>query len=303
MTSVALVTDEVSLPIDYDMALLLDACQAVGLAAQVRDWLDPAVDWSVFDAVLLRSPWTYVERRREFMAWCERVDTVTDLHNPLPVVRWSLDKRYMADLAACGVPVVPSTFVSADANPLSAIEEFLAAHPQAREIVVKPTVGAYSKGVQRFARSMYAEAARHVALLHGDGRHALLQPYVESVDRDGETDLIYFDGVYSHAIRKNPMLMPDGTVQVPTLESRTIRDADEDERAVAAVALDAAAECLSLERPLLYARIDVIRGAGGAPIVLELELCEPSLNLPFTGHGATRFAAALASRLGVRVPR
>ncbi|MGS2620136.1 ATP-grasp domain-containing protein [Micromonospora sp. LZ34] len=247
MNNVALVTDEASLPIDYDMALLLDACRAAGLAAEVRDWEDPAADWSAYDAVLLRSPRTYVDRLPAFFAWCERVDAVTELHNPLPVVRWSLNKRYMADLAARGVPVVPSTFVPPDTDPSAAVRQFLAVHPEAEEIVVKPTVGAYSKDVHRFVRSLEADVAAHVARLHSDGFVALLQPYVESVDRDGETDLIYFDGVYSHAIRKSPMLMADGTVNVPTFESRTPREADEDERAVASAALAAAGAHLVLQ--------------------------------------------------------
>ncbi|MEU4471300.1 hypothetical protein [Micromonospora sp. NPDC023888] len=285
------------------MTLLLDACTAAGLAAEVRDWEDPAVDWSAYDVVLLRSPWTYVDRLPAFLTWCERVDAVTELHNPLPVVEWSLNKSYLADLAAHGVPVVPSTFVSPDADPAVAVRQFLAVHPDAREFVVKPTVGAYSKDVQRFVRALEADAAAHVARLRSEGFAALLQPYVESVDRAGETDLIYFDGVYSHAIRKSAMLMPDGTVNVPTFESRTPREADADERAVASAALAAAGAHLMLDRPLVYARVDVIRTADGTPVVLELELCEPSLNLPFTDHGATRFAEAVAGRLGVRARR
>ena len=300
MNTVALVTDQASLPIDYDMTLLLDACTAAGLTAEVRDWEDPAADWSAYDLVLLRSPWTYVDRLPAFIAWCERVDTVTELHNPLPIVRWSLDKSYLADLAARGVPVVPSTFISPDTDPAAAVQQFLAAHPETREIVVKPTVGAYSKDVRRFVRLREADAVAHVARLRDDGFAALLQPYVESVDRDGETDLIYFDGIYSHAIRKSAMLMSDGTVNVPTFESRTAREADADERAVASAALAAASAHLMLDHPLVYARVDVIRNGEGAPVVLELELCEPSLNLPFTDHGATRFAEAVAGRLGVR---
>ncbi|MGC4856683.1 ATP-grasp domain-containing protein [Micromonospora sp. DT4] len=303
MNKVALVTDETSLPNDYDMALLLEACAASGLTAEVRDWEDPTTDWSAYEAVLLRSPWTYVDRLPAFLAWCERVAVVTELHNPLPVVRWSLNKSYMADLAVLGVPVVPSTIVSPDTDPAVAVQQFLAGHPEAKEIVVKPTVGAYSKDVQRFVRSMEADAAAHVARMRSDGFAALLQPYVESVDRDGETDLVYFDGVYSHAIRKSAMLMSDGTVKVPTFESRTAREADADERAVASAALAAAGAHLMLERPLVYARVDVIRSASGAPVVLELELCEPSLNLSFTDHGATRLAETVAARLKVRARR
>ncbi|WP_131738728.1 ATP-grasp domain-containing protein [Actinomadura roseirufa] len=293
---VALVTDEESLPIDWDMPLLLKACEVIGLKTDVRSWEDADVDWSRYSAVLLRSPWTYVERLPDFLDWCGRITAHTLLLNPLSVVRWSLDKRYLADLAAHGVPVVPTAFVEPGEDPSRAVREFLAAHPRSEEIVVKPTVGAYSKNVQRFARSREAEAAGHVARLHEDGA-VLMQPYLPSVDRHGETDLIYFDGAYSHAIRKSAMLMADGTVNVPTLESRRARDAGADERAVASAVLDAAASHLGLDRPLLYGRVDLIRGEDGAPMVLEAELCEPSLSLPFAEEGALRFAEALAKRL------
>lgn len=297
MDTLAFVTDETSLPIDFDMPLLLDACHAIDLTPEVCSWDDPRVDWSRFDAVLLRSPWSYVDRLPEFLAWCEAVDASTRLFNPVSVARWSLDKHYLADLAERGVAVVPTKFVEPDTNPVRAVREFLAEHPQVKEIVVKPTVGAYSKDVQRFARLREEEAVEYVDRLLGRDFHVMLQPYFESVDGDGETDLIYFDGVYSHAIHKSPMLMPDGTVNVPTQESRKARTADEDERTVASAALDAAASHLGIEWPLLYGRVDLIRGDGGEPVVLELELCEPSLSLPFTEGGSMRFAQALAKRL------
>ncbi|RCV57963.1 ATP-grasp domain-containing protein [Marinitenerispora sediminis] len=297
MGALALVTDADSLPIDYDMPLLLDACRAVGLTAEVCDWDDPSVDWGRFGTVLLRSPWTYVERLPEFLAWGERVAASTQLFNPMPVVRWSLDKLYLADLAAYGVPVVPSRIVGPGTDPLTAVREFRTAHPQAAEIVVKPTVGAYSKDVQRYGRHRDAEAAGHIARLLGRGDRVILQPYLESIDRDGETDMIYFDGVYSHAIRKSALLLPDGTVSAPTQDVRKARDADEGERAVAQAVFDAAASHLGLDRPLLYGRVDLVRADDGTPVVLEMELCEPSLSLPFAEGGALRFARALAGRL------
>lgn len=297
MNIIALVTDTISPPIDYDMPLLLDACQASGLTAEVCDWEDPAIDWPRYDAVLLRSPWNYVERLPEFLSWCERIAAVTRLFNPLSVVRWSLDKRYLTDLAAHGVPIVPTKFVAPGETPLLALREFLSVHSLTKEIVVKPTVGAYSKDVQRYTRAQEAEATEHIARLLGKGFHVMLQPYLESIDSDGETDLIYFDGVYSHAICKSAMLMPDGTVNVPTLEFRKARDADENERTVALAAFDAAASHLGLERPLLYGRVDLIRGNDGKPMVLEMEICEPSLSLPFSEGSAMRLVQALAKRL------
>ncbi|CCH31810.1 hypothetical protein ABZ816_25740 [Actinosynnema sp. NPDC047251] len=298
MKTVALVTDEISLPIDHDMPPLLHACRAAGLVPEVCDWYDTSVDWSRFDAVVPRSPWTYVDRLPDFLAWCEEVDAATLLLNPLAIARWVLDKHYVADLAARGVPVVPTRFVAPGTDPLPVVREVLAEHQGAKEVVVKPTIGAYSKNVQRFARPLVEEAARYAGKLLDNGAHVMVQPYFESVDRHGETDLIFFEEEFSHSIRKDAMLSPDGTVNVPTLDTRTPREADAEERAVALAALDAAASHLGIERPLLYGRVDLIRDDDGRPVVLELDLCEPSLNLPFTDTGATRFAEALARRLG-----
>ncbi|WP_328647470.1 hypothetical protein OHS58_06260 [Amycolatopsis sp. NBC_00348] len=298
MTTVALVTDTVNLAIDYDMPLLREACTTIGLTTEICQWEDEEVDWSRFDAVLLRSPWNYVDRLSEFLAWCERVDASTLLLNPLAVARWALDKSYLADLAALGVPIVPSRFAGPSEDPASVVRDFLAEHPEATEIVVKPVVGAYSREVQRFTRSMETKAVGHMSRLCEEGGQVLLQPYFGSVDSNGETDLVYFDRRYSHAIRKSAMLMPDGTVNVPTLEFRKARVADESERVVASAALDAAASHLGLDRPLLYGRVDLIRDDNGKPVVLELDICEPSLNLPFGEGSALRFAEVLAERVG-----
>jgi glutathione synthase/RimK-type ligase-like ATP-grasp enzyme len=294
MSTLAFVTSDSSLPNDYDMPLLLVACQLRGIAVDVCAWDDPAIDWSGYSAVVLRSPWDYIERLPEFLGWCERITAVTDLFNPLSVIRWSLDKHYLADLAAHCVPVVPSRFVEPGTMPLPALREFLAGHPQADDFVIKPTIGCYSKSVRRYSREQDSGATEHIARLLEEGHSAILQPYLPSIDHDGETNLIYFDGVYSHAIRKGALLMRDGTVNAPTYEFRTARNADDDERAVALAALDATATHFGLDRPLLYARVDLIRGNNGNPQLLELEIAEPSLSLPVAKAGAMRFAEALA---------
>lgn len=301
MKPLALVTSAGSLPIDVDMPLLLAACQTVGLQAQVCDWEDPQVDWGRFEAAVLRSPWNYVDALPAFLAWCDRAAQRTRLFNPPRVSRWSLDKRYLGDLAAAGVPVVPTEFVApqvGEAASLAVLDAFMARHPASGEVVIKPTVGAYSKDVRRFPRVAQAQAHHYLRSLQSRGAHVMLQPYLAAIDRDGETNLAFFDGHYSHAIRKGAMLMSDGTVHVPTQDLRQARQADAQEQAVARLALQAAARHLQLEQPLLYARVDLIRDGSGQPRVLELELCEPSLNLPFADGSALRFAQAIARRLG-----
>lgn len=293
----ALVTAVAATGTDEDMPPLLDACVRAGIDTRVLAWDDATVSWSRFDMVLLRSPWDYTERLPEFLAWCTRVDRMTRLLNPLPVLRWNTDKHYLADLAAFGVPVVPTVFLEPDAEPLPALEAFLADHGDAPEYVVKPTVSAGSRDTQRYAHSQGFAAANHIARLLDEGRSVMLQPYLASVDEVGETALVFLGGEFSHAIRKGPLLRPDtaSTDALFAAEAITPRTVGDDERAVAEAALSAMMQQLQLATPLAYARVDLIRGAGGAPQLLELELTEPSLFFTHADGTAERFAKMLAN--------
>ncbi len=293
MTAIALVTADACLEDDHDMPPLLDACRTQSLDVEVRAWDDPKVNWSRYGAVVLRSPWDYVDRMAQFLAWCDHVSAVSELFNPLAAVRWSLDKHYLADLAARGVPVVPTCFVEPAHAPATAVKAFLAGFPEATDFVVKPAIGCYSRGVQRFGRHQEDAAIDHIAQLADNNASVVLQPYLPAIDKTGETNLVFFDGVYSHAICKSALLGQDGAVNVPTYNFRSPREADAAERTLAATALEAARSLLGLRRPLLYARVDLIRDRDGAPRLLELEIAEPSLSLPLTDKGARRFAQSL----------
>lgn len=292
----ALVTAIAATGTDEDMPSLLEACLQADIDARVLAWDDPTVSWGRYDLVLLRSPWDYIERLAEFMAWCARVDLATQLLNPLPVLRWNTDKHYLADLALLGVPIVPTVFVEPDADPLPALEAFLATHAQASEYVVKPAVGAGSRDAQRYSLSQQFAAGNHIARLLDRGRSVMLQPYLASVDVLGETALIYLDGEFSHAIRKGPLLHPDETATEALFapEAITPREPTDDERNLADAAVSAAMRALNLVAPLLYARVDLIRDATGKPRLLELELSEPSLFLAHAPGAAARFAGLLS---------
>lgn len=300
MTRIALATAIAAAGLDDDMPALQDACAKAGLHAQVLAWDDPTVSWQRFDAVLLRSTWDYTERLAEFLHWCERVDRASTLLNPLPVLRWNTDKHYLAELAQGGIPVVPSAFVEPEMEPLPSLQAFLAAYPSAGEFVVKPAVSAGSRDTQRYSRAQEFAAANHVGRLLDAGRSVLLQPYLPSVDSDGETALLYFDGVFSHAIRKGPLLRPDhgATDALFAAEAITPRTPGDDEKALAQQVLAAMTDLLNLDAPLPYARIDLIRDTDGAPRLLELELCEPSLFFDHAAGSADIFVQRLADRLG-----
>ncbi len=298
MKPLALVTAIAASSHDEDQAPLLDACHRAGIDVRSLAWDDPSVGWGRFGAVLLRSPWDYAERLLEFLAWCERADRTTTLLNPLPVIRWNTDKRYLADLAGAGVPVIPCTFIAPDTEPMEALQDFLAQHVAA-EFVVKPVVGAGARDVQRYTRDQEFAAGNHLARLLDEYRQVLLQPYLPNVDTEGETALIYFDGQFSHAIRKAALLRPGEAASKAPFATGDIstREATDAQRKVAEQALAATARLFKLDRPLPYARIDLIPDQSGAPRLLELELTEPSLFLRHAPEAADRFASVLATWL------
>ena len=293
---IALVSARAARGLDEDMPPLMAAFGALGAAAEIADWDDPQVEWRGFDLALLRSAWDYTERLPQFLAWVESTAACTMLLNSPAVVRWNSDKHYLLELTRAGLPVVPSEFTEPGADPAAALAAFLARHGQA-ELVVKPAVGAGSRDTRRHARASSAEILAHMQRLLAAGRSLMLQPYLSGVDVHGETALIFIGGRFSHAIRKGPLL-PAGAPATAALfapEDISARTPGADELEVGARIL---AHVPAAE--LLYARIDLIRDAHGAPRLLELELTEPSLFFAHAPGSAQRYAAAALTRLAAR---
>jgi O-ureido-D-serine cyclo-ligase len=299
---IALVTAIAAFALDEDLAPLAEALARAGARPTIVAWDDPTVSWGRFDAAVLRSPWDYTQRPAEFLAWCERIGTQTRLLNPLPVVKWNTDKHYLAELAAAGVPVVESVFIEPRAtrpagasgtvpSPRAASAEDRAFDvvPDWDEFVVKPAIGAGAKDTQRYVRAERAKAEAHAARLLSARRSVLVQPYLAQVDDAGETALIFFDGVFSHAIRKGPLLVRgEGPTQALfAAEDIRAREPGTAEFDVAHKALEA----IPFGK-LAYARIDLLPSPAG-PRLLELELTEPSLFFTHAAGSADRFAATL----------
>lgn len=271
---------------DEDAQALLNALDRLGVDAQWQVWTDPHARWDA-SLVVLRSTWDYTGDRDRFVDWVAGLKRVT---NAADVVAWNTDKTYLRDLAEAGVPVVATSFAAPGEN----VEL-----PDAREFVVKPSIGAGSRGAGRFTRERTGEALHHAAALHAAGRTVLVQPYLDAVDTLGETALIYFDGRFSHAIGKAAMLPAAVTHPVDGwelyVEERVVaRMPSAEELETGAAALQAVRDRFGADQ--LYTRVDLLPSPDG-PVVVELELTEPSL---FLGHGADNpveaFAAAIAAR-------
>jgi hypothetical protein len=296
---VALVTCDLFPDLWDDDQLLRDALRARGVRADAVTWDDQSADWTAYDLTVIRSPWDYVPRRAQFVAWAR---SVPNLFNPADIVEWNTDKRYLGTLAAAGIPVTPTTFVGpSSVGPSSVGPADSWAPPADGEWVVKPSISAGSQDTGRYLLPAQAElAAAHVARLTAAGRTAMIQPYLSAVDSDGETSVLFLptpdgDLAYSHAIRKGAMLTgPDEGKIDPGSEDISPRTPSPAELSVATQVLE---QIPGGTGRLLYARIDMIPGPDGAPLLVELELSEPSLFLLHAPGAADRLAEAVIARL------
>jgi glutathione synthase/RimK-type ligase-like ATP-grasp enzyme len=272
------VSDDVNL--DPDAELLLDALSDVGLDGAMCVWNDRAIEWNDYDLTVIRSTWDYTRDRPGYLRWARGVER---LLNPYPIIEYSTDKHYLSDLAERSHRIVPSTFCDVDEEP----------HFPDGRFVVKPTVGAGSIDAEKYGDDDHEVAAAHVRDLHASGRDAMIQPYISSIDEDGERALVFIDGSFSHAMTKGAMLntAPDDRDALFRREQMSVAHAEPD-----AVAF---AEAVMNEKQfhgILYGRVDLVKMSDGWAI-MELELVEPSLFLAYDESAPRRLAEAIHSRL------
>jgi O-ureido-D-serine cyclo-ligase len=279
-TRVALLTADKTLKTDFDMGPLRAAFERAGAVAEPLAWDAPHAAPREFDLCILRSTWEYYLAPRAFLDWLTDTAASSRLLNPLPIVRWNIDKHYLAELEARGVRVVPTEFIKGGAP--VALEE-RCRRRRWHDVVIKPAISAGSFLTRRFAADD-AEAERYVAE-HARRRDMLVQPFLCSVDTRGERSLIWIDGRVTHTVRKHPRFAGHEESVVPDGPPTT------DELAITAAAL------AGLERDILYARVDLMCDDEGRACLSELELIEPSLFFDFADGVADWFVAGALRRL------
>ena len=262
-----------------DDRLLARALAERGAAVRFAVWDDPAVDWAASRLTIVRSAWDYHRKPQAWLAWVDAVQSRTRLENPPAVLRWNTDKRYLREL---DVPIVPTEWIEPGGS---------FRLPTERPFVVKPAVSAGAKDTARYAPGDPA-AVEHVRRLQAAGRVAMAQPYLEGIDVHGETGMIFIDRVFSHAIRKGAILRPDVEYVNGLFAKESIgrREPTREERELAERTL------AQVKGELLYARVDVAPGPDGRPVLLELELTEPSLFFAQSDGAERRLARAIAAR-------
>lgn len=266
---------------DPEAPLVVRALDESGVHAELQPW-DADLSWGGYDLVVVRSPWDYFTRLDEFLTWVEQVAAQTRIVNPASVIRWNSHKGYLAEMAARGVPVLPTLMLERGS---SGAAERLAACGWP-DVVAKPAVdGGAREALRTDPRS--AEAAAHVERLVAAG-DVVVQPYAPQVEA-GETSLLFFGGELSHAVRKVPAA-GDYRVQAHHGGTEHPHEPTPAELETARRAMACAPDRLT------YARVDLI-DVEGVPTLMELEVIEPDLFLRHDEEALGRFTAAVLAEL------
>lgn len=258
-------------------------------AEMVRpNWDDREFDWGACDACLIRTTWDYTDRRDEYVDWARRVGAVTRLFNPHDIVRWNTCKSYLRDLETHGVAVTPHVWIEAGSSidlPGLLLEKGW------YRAFLKPAIGATARETLRFDATAdgIEEANQHLVRLLAN-ESMILQPYLPSVETEGELSIIMIDGEFSHAVRKMPV-PGDYRVQDDFGGSDRPVEISDEELNLARGIVD------TIDGEWLYARVDLLRDDDGQLKLSELELVEPSLFFRHCPAAAERLAEAVCRRL------
>lgn len=250
--------------------------ERAGMQVETRSWVS-ADDLAGFDLVMPLLAWGYHRAGAQWRAAVDRWEAEgVNLWNPPEVQRWNADKAYLGRLADRGAPVVPTRYVER-------LDE-AALHAAARafgteRLIAKPQISASAWQTIRWSSGAPLDG--------GPTGPAMIQPFLPAIEATGELSLLYFGGAFGHAISKRPQ-PGDFRVQPEYDGIIAAHDPAPDERAAAEAIL------AEVDEPLLYARVDLVRGLDGKPVLMELELVEPDLYLEYDPGGGTVFAAAVA---------
>ena len=281
---------------EVDDRPLVKALQSHGARVVEPAWDDPRIDWSRFDACLIRTTWDYTARKAAFMAWAARIGQVTRLYNPAAIVSWNTHKAYLRELSESGISIAPTVWIAQNTGDTCDIQQLVKAQGWTHAFL-KPVVGASAESTLRFRCDTQGLEAASALLTENLPRVGfMLQPYLKSVEKEGEISALFMDGEFTHAVRKVPVpgdyrVQDDyGASDFPIeLTPSEIQQAQ-------AIVAHVEARFTPGEH-LLYARVDFLRDDSGALMLNELELIEPSLFFRHAPHAAERLACGLVDRV------
>jgi glutathione synthase/RimK-type ligase-like ATP-grasp enzyme len=268
---------------DIQLDVLRNGFAPHGLTIEPVRWVWPGVDWKRFGGVMVNCAWDYQDRHEDFLATLDRIAALgVPVFNSPGVVRWNIRKTYLRDFEARGVPIIPTLWPE---HPVAADIRTAFAEFGTEDVILKRQVGGGARAQVRYTPANMPEEGPIM------DRPGMIQPFVPSIATEGEYSFLFVDGEFSHALVKRAKQGDYRIQEAYGGTSQRIDAAPEDEGQARAV-LEA------LDEPQLYARVDMVRGADGRLLLMELEVIEPYL-FPVDGPGiGAMVGKALRRRLG-----
>ncbi|MBV1910815.1 MAG: hypothetical protein KUG78_16065 [Kangiellaceae bacterium] len=264
----------------YD-SLLHKPLKELGWQAHDISWKDSVINWDEFDAVIIRSPWDYQEYCEEFLAVLDKIEKSSALlMNNIDLVRWNINKKYLAALQQKGITLVPTLWSNnLESNDL----ENAFVHFETTMLIVKPCISAGAYDTFKLNKEQAADQNSELMELFFN-RDFMIQPFVENIVKEGEFSLFYFNHQFSHCIIKKPK-KNDFRVQEEYGGQLTLVEPETKLLAAAEKVIDA------LPYPAMFARFDFVR-IDDEFAIMEAELIEPSLYFNMDDQSAERFSKA-----------
>lgn len=264
----------------YQVATLGEPLRAKNLQLVPHAWTDTAaIDWANIAGVVIGTCWDYYDYYEDFVATLSDIEARNiPLFNPLNLVIWNSQKTYLRDLKAKGVPTIPTLWLK---NPDNQRLERAFQELGADRLVIKRQIGAGAVNQLLFDRTSIPQRYPFAAMV---------QPFMPSIQTEGEFSFIFIDGKFCHALLK---IAKSGDYRIQGhFGGREIRhEPSAQELATANSVLE------TLPEIPLYARVDMLRGDDGELRLMEVELIEPYLYPEQSDRLGDMFADALSTKL------
>lgn len=280
-------TDNLENFFTYDK-LLIEPMKNIGWIAEEVSWRKKNINWSNYDAVVVRSTWDYQNDSEKFVRVLEKINDVSHLENDLDLMIWNMNKNYLFDLEQKGVKIV-NTIWEKSFNPDLANEYF--ERLNTAEIIIKPNISANADNTFRLTKEKLKENLKVLKKIFKD-REFMVQPFLNSIIEEGEYSLFFFNGKFSHSVLKKPKENDfrvqeehGGDIQPFKVSSELIMVAEDIIKKLSTIPL--------------YGRVDLVRNQENKFALIELELIEPSLYLNKDDQSPLRFVKAFAEKLQI----